>query len=367
MTAAQPDLPSLPYQPHDPAAYRPQIGLIGCGAITRDHLTAYQAAGYRVTALCDINRQAAVARQRAYYPEAQIYTDYRQLLAEPDIEVVDVATHPDVRAEIVRDALLADKHVLSQKPFVVDLAVGRELVELAAQRQLQLAVNQNGRWAPHFSYLRQAIAAGWIGEVLSVHMGVHWNHSWIGGTEFENIRHLILYDFAIHWFDMLTCFLGSREPTSVFATFTRSSVQQVRPRLLAQALVQYEGAQASLVFDGDTRAGPQDTTFVAGSRGTLASRGMNLNRQTVTLSQGDYQVRPQLVGSWFPDGFHGTMGELLCAIEQRRAPDHSAASNLRSLQLCFAAVESAETGRPVVPGTVDRLPPAPAAEPSADA
>ncbi len=359
MTAAKIVLPEVPYQPQDPARYQPAIGLIGCGAITAYHLTAYQAAGYRVTAVCDIHREAAEARQREYYPQAQVYSDYRQLLADADIEVVDVATHPDVRASIVRDALLADKHVLSQKPFVVDLGLGRELIQLAKKRNVKLAVNQNGRWAPHFSYLRRAIAAGMIGEVLSVHMAVHWNHGWVRGTEFEKVRHLILYDFAIHWFDMLTCFMGNRAPTSVYATTTRSTAQQVRPRLLAQVLVQYERAQASLVFDGDTRGSSLDTTFVAGSEGTLSSRGEDLNQQTVTLAREGYRLSPTLVGRWFPDGFHGTMGELLSAIEEQREPEHSGADNLRSLQLCFAAVESAETGQPVVPDSVDRLAPLP--------
>ena len=92
MTAAKIVLPDLPYQPQDPVKYQPAIGLIGCGAITCDHLTAYKAAGYRVTALCDINQQAAIARQREYYPDAELFADYRQLLAEGDIEVVDVAT-----------------------------------------------------------------------------------------------------------------------------------------------------------------------------------------------------------------------------------------------------------------------------------
>ncbi len=349
------DVPDLEYEPKDPLDYRPGIGLIGCGAITKDHCVAYQAAGYDVAALCDLNEAAAIKRQSEYFPKARIFTDYRRLLALDEIEVVDVATHPTVRADIVRDALLANKHVLSQKPFVLDLEVGRELVDLATRRQRKLAVNQNGRWAPHFSYMRHAIAAGLIGDLLSVHMGVHWNHNWVLGTEFEEVRHLILFDFAIHWFDMLNCFMGLREPTSVFATYTRSAVQKARPKLLAQTMVQYEGAQASLVFDGDTHSGFQDTTFVAGSLGTLSSQGRDVNNQTVTLSRDGYHLTPQLKGRWFSDGFHGTMGELLCAIEEQREPLNGAAENLRSLQLCFAAVESAETGRPVRPGAVQKL------------
>ena len=62
-----------------------------------------------------------------------------------------------------------------------------------------------------------------------------------------------------------------------------------------------------------------------------------------------------LVGRWFPDGFRGTMGELLRAIEEDREPYNSARHNLESLALCFAAVASAETGKPVKPGTIKRL------------
>ena len=65
--------------------------------------------------------------------------------------------------------------------------------------------------------------------------------------------------------------------------------------------------------------------------------------------------QPVLTGTWFPDGFHGTMGELLCAIEAGRAPTHSARNNLKSLALCFAAVASAESGKPVAPGSVKSL------------
>ena len=65
---------------------------------------------------------------------------------------------------------------------------------------------------------------------------------------------------------------------------------------------------------------------------------------------------PKLKGCWFPDGFHGTMSELLSAIAEGREPENSARSNLRSLELCFAAVASAQRHKPVVPGTVRKMP-----------
>ena len=69
-----------------------------------------------------------------------------------------------------------------------------------------------------------------------------------------------------------------------------------------------------------------------------------------------YEVCRSFITDEFPDGFHGTMGELLCAIEEGREPSHSARNNLRSLALCYAAVASAETGQPVEPGRVQGMP-----------
>lgn len=346
----------LPYKPRDPKSYRPGIGLIGCGGITKNHLAAYRAAGYRVVALCDSVLHRARKRKTEFYPEARVYRDYRDLLERDDVEIVDIATHVAQRAPMIEDALGAGKHVLSQKPFVLDLDVGRRLAELAERQGVKLAVNQNARWAPHFSYIHQAIQAGLLGEVMAAHFSVHWDHSLIRGSEFEKIRHVILYDFGIHWFDIATCFLGKRAARRVYASAASSPTQDVAPPLLAQAVIEYDAAQVSVVFDAHTRLGPQDRTYVVGTRATICSLGPDLKHQAVTLYTGDGWGVPELEGCWFPDGFHGTMGELLCAIEEDREPLNSARGTLESLGLCFAAVASAERHEAVAPDSVRCLP-----------
>ena len=354
-------LPVLPYQPRNPVNYSPGIALVGCGGITKYHLEAYRAAGYRVTALCDIVREAAEKRRNEYYPDARVFTDYREMLQIDDVEVVDVTTHPEIRVPIIEDCLNAGKHVLSQKPFVLDLDDGERLADLADAKGLLLAVNQNARWAPHFSYMREAVKAGMIGEVASVHCGVHWDHSWVRGTMFEKVYHLILYDFAIHWFDFLSTVTANQRALRVFASTAISPTQDIMPALLGQAAIEYPRGQATLVFDGHAQHMPWDDAYIAGSAGTLRSFGPSVNRQTVELTRDGGDFRPQLVGQWFPDGFHGTMGELLCSIEEKRQPSHSARANIRSLELSFAAVASAMRHEPIVPGTVRRLPDPPTA------
>jgi len=348
--------PDLPYRPRDPTGYRPNIGLIGCGGITVQHLRAYRAAGYRVTAFCDIDEGKARAMAERFYPGAQVVSDFRKVLALEDIEVVDIATHPGVRAGMLEAAIEAGKHILSQKPFVTDLDFGLRLADRAEKKGIRLAVNQNGRWAPHWSYIRRAIEAGLLGRVSSARLSVNWDLSWVAGGAFEEIRHLVFYDFAIHWFDIVSCFLSGRKPLRVSASAARAPGQAMKPPLLSQAIIEYADGQASLAFDASTRLGGEDSTFVAGGLGTARSTGPDLNEQELTLATAAGLAVPQLEGAWFPDGFHGTMGELLRAIEEKREPDNGARNNLKSLELCFAAIASADSGAPVVPGTVRRLP-----------
>ncbi len=201
---------------------------------------------------------------------------------------------------------------------MLDLDEGERLCALADEKGVVLAVNQNGRWAPHFSWMREAVRAGLIGEVQSCHLSVHWDHSWIGGTPFEAIDELVTYDFGIHWFDFLTSLIGGRA-TSVFAVASRGAGQSVRPPMLAEALVAFDGGQAALLFDGATKFGPEDRTFITGSAGTLASRGPDLGNQEVVLTNAAGMARPKLQGTWFKEGFRGTMGALLKAVEDGTA------------------------------------------------
>jgi predicted dehydrogenase len=98
--------------------------------------------------------------------------------------------------------------------------------------------------------------------------------------------------------------------------------------------------------------GQEDRTVVCGTQGTLRSTGPNLSEQSVTLHTAAGRATAKLDGTWFTNGFQGAMGELLCAIEDNREPSHGARDNLASLALCFAALASADSGLPQVPGTV---------------
>jgi predicted dehydrogenase len=349
------EAPELPYRPLEPKDLSLRIGLVGCGGISETHLQAYRQAGYDVAVLCDQVLENAQRRRDEFYPQAEVTSDYWQVIERADIDIVDLTPHPEERAELIEAALNRGKHVLSQKPFVTDLNVGRRLVDLAESSGLTLAVNQNGRWAPHFAYLREVVRAGLIGRVSAIRLGFHWDHNWIQGTPFDQVQQILLYDFGIHWFDFASSLMEGRPVRTVYASITRTPTQQATPPLLAQAVIDYDDAQVSLVLDGDTPVGPEDQTFIVGSKGTARSQGPDLSRQSVTIQTETGQFSPQLEGTWFPDGFHGAMAELMCAIEEDRPPLHNARDNLATLALCFAAVQSSQQHRPVDPAEVTGL------------
>ncbi|MEM7717682.1 MAG: Gfo/Idh/MocA family oxidoreductase [Pseudomonadota bacterium] len=346
--------PDVQYRPPMPKSYRPKIGMIGTGGIAAAHLDAYRTAGWTVAALWNRTRARAEARAAEFCPKARIVDDWRVMIEDSDVDVIDVTLHPEHRVEVMEAALLAGKHVLSQKPFVTDLDTGERLVALAHDNGVKLAVNQNGRWSPHMAWLRGAVRQGFIGDVISLHATLHWNHGWTAGTAFDEVPDLILWDFGVHWFDFLTSIAGPRIE-SVFAMATKAEGQENAVPLLAQALVRLEGGQASLVFDGGAPSGARDATVICGTMGMLTSDGPDLGHQSVTLTTVDGLARPALKGTWFNDGFRGAMGALLVAIEDNTEPENGAAENLQSLALALAAIESRVTGREVQVGSVRSL------------
>jgi predicted dehydrogenase len=350
--AEEVEAPELDYRPPRPTRDH-GIAVVGAGGISFAHLDAYRAYGLPVRAILSRDVEKADARAREFFPHAEVMTDYGALLSRDDISVVDLTPHPAERLPLIERALQAGKHVLSQKPFVTDIADGERLCDLADARGVVLAVNQNGRWAPHFAWMRAAVRAGLIGEVMSVHCGVHWDHRWIKGTPFEAMPDLVLYDFGVHWFDFVAS-ITQTKADSVFARFVTAPSAHVAPPMLASVLMGFGTAQATLAFDAATPFGSLDRTYIAGSKGSLISTGPDLGAQSVELYTEAGVARPVLEGQWFNDGFAGAMGALLVAVETGVAPENDARGNLISLANCYAAIRSASLGTVVKPSRRER-------------
>jgi predicted dehydrogenase len=337
------------------------IGLVGCGWVASMQLAAYREAGFPVVALTDHTPAKAERLRDEYAPGATVHADVDALLADDAVTVVDVATHATGRSAVVGQALRAGRHVLSQKPFVEDLDEGEALCDLADQVGRTLAVNANGRWAPHFAALLDTVAAGRVGTVTSADFWVYWPHDAVVADmpAFASMADLVLYDFGIHWFDLVGTLLPEAA-RSVCAQVGRRVGSLVSAPTQAQVLVDAGAAQVSLRFRAAEPRAERGGYRVDGTRGSVLHEGVSLGGSSVLVVTGSGQgAQEEVVGisaDWFGPGMAGTMGELIAAVDEGRPARNDARTSLPGLALCFAAVESARTGMPVVPGTVRRRP-----------
>lgn len=352
-----PDLSRLDFAPKPERDPQLGIAVVGTGGISGMHLTAYRAAGYRVLALCDHAEEKAIARRDEFFPKADVYTDLDEVLARDDIAVIDIATHVDVRPQLVRRSLAAGKHVLSQKPFVRDLAEGEELITAAEQSGRLLAVNQNGRWAPHFAFLLAAVRAGTIGRVSSADFAVHWPHDQVVEHDpvFSTMPDLILYDFGIHWFDVVAQVFAGAEARSVTAVTGSVAGQVIGVPTVASVVIDFDQGQATLLFRGACHFAETGGYRIEGDAGVITHQGQSLGGTSATVTTAEGATTVDLDGTWWTHGMHGTMADLLAAIHDGERPSNAAATSLPGLRLCFAAIESSHTGLPVDPRTVGAL------------
>lgn len=358
MLSSARSLPQIPLYSSalpSPRRYRPNIALIGCGNIAASHLAAYRRQGWKVAVLCDQNLEAAERRREAYYPTARTLTDPEAVFADPAIDVVDLALHPAPRFPLMEAAIRAGKHVLSQKPFVLDLAEATHLSRLADENGVRVAVNMNARWAPYMDYLHRLCRERVLGTLQTVQIHIQWDHTWIRGMDFEDIHHVLLYDFALHWLDMTRLFFGSQSPRQVFASVRRAADSTVRPPLLGSLTIAFDQGCASLCLDGECRLPRRERLILTGSQGVVRAWGDLHSAHQIEVNTPTGTVFPIMYGNWYDDGFAGAMGELLCAIEEEREPSHGIRDQMETLELLFAAVAAADRGAVVRPGEVRRV------------
>lgn len=345
-----------PVVPQNPA----RVGLIGAGGIARSaHLPAYAAWGIPVIGVA--SRRAESARLlAAEFAIPTAYASVADLLADPDVEVVDIATGPDGRLELIAAAVDSGKHVLAQKPLSVtasELPRLRDVLARADERGLRVAVNQNARWAPAWRLATLLVRDGAIGDVVGV---THLHDKPLpplAGTPFDDVPHMLIADYLVHWIDITRCWLEGSRVVSVTAQDSRVPGQPDGARNPWHAGIQIattSGASASLRIVGDARTRSGSCPFwIHGTEGTIRGSVL-LGSDFLELERGETRERFELEGQWFTDGFAGAMGELLTAIALGREPENSAAHVLATVRLGLAAAASAEAGGvPVHPDDLD--------------
>jgi predicted dehydrogenase len=145
-----------------------RTAVIGTGFVGRVHIEAIRRLGFvEIGAIVGTNLEQA----RQYADEFQVSiaaADYRQVLADPAIDAVDICTPNALHAPMAKAALEAGKHVICEKPLAVSRSLGEELVALAESKRLRNCTCHNLRYYPAVQQMRQMCSDGDLGEILMV-------------------------------------------------------------------------------------------------------------------------------------------------------------------------------------------------------
>ena len=145
-----------------------RIGIIGCGGIANaKHMPSLaKLPQVEMVAFCDIIEQRAIDAKAKYgTPDADVYTDYKELLEDKTIDVVHVCTPNRSHSFITVDALDAGKHVMCEKPMAINSAEAKKMLDAAARSGKKLTIGYQSRQSLGAQYLKKEAEAGTFGEI----------------------------------------------------------------------------------------------------------------------------------------------------------------------------------------------------------
>ncbi|MFC1850665.1 Gfo/Idh/MocA family protein [candidate division CSSED10-310 bacterium] len=147
---------------------RYNVAMIGVGDITTLHYRAYQNFSQaHLYKLCDIDKNL-LERRRQEWGVEKITMDYREILVDPDVDIVEVNTPHHLHQKFVVEALDAGKHVSCQKPISPTLVEAQAMIEAEERNSGQLRIFENFVYYPAYQRAKSLIEAGDIGEPLSI-------------------------------------------------------------------------------------------------------------------------------------------------------------------------------------------------------
>ena len=352
---------SLNYLPRLPHRKDWRIGCIGAGFIMRDcHLVAYRQAGFNPVAIASRDRAhaRAVAELRGV---PKCHATVHDLLADRQVEILDIAVPPDVQPDIIRQAARHSDHIrgiLAQKPLAMHIRDAQECVELCAKSGIVLAVNQNMRYDQSVRALKDVLNRGWLGAPVLGTIEMRAIPHWMPWS--ENLHSLSTFVMSIHHLDTFRYWFGT--PDRVLA----STCPDPRTRFphrdgINLYILEYDnGCRASGwddVWTGPAREGSESDIYirwrVEGTEGLARGTIGWPTYPARTPSTLDFTTKQQRSGwfsphwseVWFPDAFVGTMAQLLCALEEGKEPEISGRDNLETIALCEAVYASATEHR----------------------
>lgn len=344
------------------------FGVIGVGTWGEMHARVYASSpGARLSAICDANEQRA--QQVGQQCGAQgIYSDYHELLADPNVQAVSIVLPDFLHREAVVAAAEAGKHILVEKPLATTEEDGRAMIEAAAQNGVTLFVDYHNRWNPLFHQVKDALESGELGDPQMVYYRLSDTLfvptqmlRWAG-------RSSVAWFLASHCLDTLLWLMKSREGGDTIERLycvARSRVLKERgvdtPDFYQTTLEWKSGLVVQLENNWILpESGPSvfdlKCDFI-GSKGAVlidASHHGAVKKQTGKAAYPDVFVTPTIYGR--PTGFGAeSIRHFADSVMRGEKPMVDGVDGLAVTRLILKMEESARTRQPVEVGDVFAL------------
>lgn len=279
------------------------VGMVGVGCISGIYLKNLHEVFHelRLVAVCDLIRERAEKAQKEYNVP-KLYDTMEELFADPEIDIVLNLTRPYQHYEVSKAALLAGKHVYSEKPLGADLAEGEELVALAKEKGLVIGGAPDTFMGAGIQTCRKLIDEGLIGEVVGGRcvMASHGVETWHPDPDFYYQRGGgPLFDMGPYYITALINLLGgiksvygyhrtAYQTRLITAKPHEGEIIQVNTPTHIESFLTFDsGVVVSLLTSFDVYNTKQTNIEIYGTKGTLYVPDPNCFDGKITFYNGE--------------------------------------------------------------------------------
>ena len=333
-----------------------KIGIIGCGRISKIHTAVISTlTGAQLAAVCDIVQEKAEAYAQKF--KCEVYTDYREMLKNKDIDIINICTPTHMHMQMAIDAAEAGKHVVSEKPIAITLRDADRMIEVCKKNGVKLFVVKQNRYNPPIVKLKEAVEQGRFGKIFYGKTVVYWQrdqsyydeHVWFKTREMGGG---VLINQASHNIDMLCWLMGPVE--SVYAKID-TLTHKIETEDFGLGIVKFKSGAWGTI-EATTCVYPKNiegSITIFGENGSARVGGIQMNEmqlwefkdvKSVDSEYSRYSTMPPNVYGY---GHIEFMKEVLRVINGERIRYVDGNEGKPSLELILAMYESAKTGKEV--------------------
>ncbi len=326
------------------------IGIIGAGRIGKVHMQSitYNVPTAKVLGITDVFKDGLQELADKYGIE-KVYEDYKEMLADKDIDAVLVCSSTDTHADISIEAAQAGKHVFCEKPVDLTPEKVQAVIDAVAKAGVKLQVGFNRRFDHNFAHVRSLINEGKVGDLELIK--ITSRDPAPPPAEYAAVSGGMFLDMTIHDFDMAR-FLAGSDVTEVYANATCL----VDPAIgeagdVDTAIINLKFANGALgVIDNSRRAayGYDQRIEVFGSLGAAMASNDTPTNVTVMNSDGVTTDKPlYFFLERYMQSFRDEMIQFVDAVLNDKATPTTGKDGLDSILVALAAKKSVKEGRPV--------------------